>query len=179
MSKTIELFFDIRSPYSYLAFTQLREMPAEIVLRPMNVLAVMDKVSNVPTTITCAAKGRYARMDLMRWTQRYGIVLNPSNVQTADGDACARAVLAAPSAAEASDITFALFRACWSEAKALTNTSDILAVLETAGLDASTIGARIDAPDVVAQLNANNADLSIYVLYLCRILRCYAQSVCR
>ena len=158
MNKRVEFFFDIRSPYSYLAFTQLREMTAEIVLRPMNVLAVMGEVGNVPTTITCAAKGRYARMDLFRWTQLYGVTLNPSDVQTTDGDACARAVLAASSPAEGSEVTLALFRACWSEATALTNTADILAVLEAAGINAKGIGERIDAPDVVAQLDANNSE---------------------
>ena len=99
MTQKIELFYDFRSPYSYLAFTQLRDMDVEIVLRPMQILKVMEKVGNVPTTITCAAKGRYARNDLARWARRYGITLNPSNMRDNDGDACSRAVLAAASPA--------------------------------------------------------------------------------
>ena len=67
MTQRLDLFFDFRSPYSYLAFTQLRQMDVDIALRPMQVLKVMDAVGNVPTTITCAAKGRYARTDLGRW----------------------------------------------------------------------------------------------------------------
>ena len=57
MTQQIELFYDFRSPYSYLAFTQLRQMDVVIRLRPMKILKVMEKVGNVPTTITCAAKG--------------------------------------------------------------------------------------------------------------------------
>jgi 2-hydroxychromene-2-carboxylate isomerase len=149
----IEFFYDFRSPYSYLAFTQLRGMDVDIALRPMKVLKLMEKVGNVPTTITCAAKGRYARVDLARWGRRYGVAFNPSNMRDNDGDACSRAVLAAGSPAQASEITLALYRACWSEGKKHATTGDILTVIAAAGLDAAAIAARIDAPDVAAQLD--------------------------
>jgi 2-hydroxychromene-2-carboxylate isomerase len=155
MTQPIELFYDFRSPYSYLAFTQLQQMDVDMTLRPMQILKVMEKVGNVPTTITCAAKGRYARMDLNRWAQRYGLTLEPSNMRKNDGDACSRAVLAAVSPAQAKEITLALYRACWSEGKTLTTIDDILAALAAAGIDVAPIAARIDAPETVAKLAAN------------------------
>ena len=155
MTQKIEFFYDFRSPYSYLAYTQLREMDVDIVLRPMQVLKVMEKVGNVPTTITCAAKGRYARIDLARWAKRYGITINPSNMRDNDGDACSRAALAAPTPEDAAAITLALYRACWSEGKTLATTDDILGVIAAAGVDPAPVAARIDAPDVVAQLGVN------------------------
>ena len=158
MTQTVEFFYDFRSPYSYLAFTQLREMDVDITLRPMQILKVMEKVGNVPTTITCAAKGRYARMDLARWAQRYGLALNPSDMRANDGDACARAVLAARSPVEAAAVTLALYRACWSEGKALATAGDILATIEAAGIESAPIAARIDAPEVIAQLEANTGE---------------------
>lgn len=154
MTQTVELFYDFRSPYSYLAFTQLRRMDVEIALRPMRILKVMDMVGNIPTTITCAVKGRYARADLARWAQRYGIALSPSNMRDNDGDACSRAVIAAPSQ-DAAAITLALYRACWSEGKTLATIDDILAVIAAAGVDSAPVAERIDAPEVVAQLDAN------------------------
>lgn len=158
MTHPIELFYDFRSPYSYLAFTQLRAMDVDITLRPMRVLEVMEAVGNVPTTLTCAAKGRYARADLARWAQRYDLVLNPSDMRANDGDACSRAVLAAPTPADAATITLALYRACWSEGKALATKDDILAVIAAAGIDADAIGKRIDAPETIAQLDANTRE---------------------
>jgi len=158
MTHPIELFYDFRSPYSYLAFTQLREMDVDITLRPMRVLEVMEAVGNVPTTLTCAAKGRYARADLARWAQRYDLVLNPSDMRANDGDACSRAVLAAQTPADAATITLALYRACWSEGKALATKDDILAVIDAAGVDADAIGKRIDAPETIAQLDANTRE---------------------
>ncbi|MGY0611565.1 DsbA family protein [Luteimonas sp. A501] len=158
MTQSIELFYDFRSPYSYLAFTQLHEMGVDIALRPMMVLKLMEAVGNVPTTLTCAAKGRYARADLVRWAQRYGIALNPSDMRANDGDACSRAVLAAVSPTEAIEITLALYRACWSEGKTLAAKDDILAVIAATGIDAETIAKRIDAPETIAQLDANTRE---------------------
>jgi 2-hydroxychromene-2-carboxylate isomerase len=158
MKQQVEFFYDFRSPYSYLAFTQLRVMDVDLVLRPMQILKVMEKVGNVPTTIICKAKGQYARTDLGRWARRYGIALNPSNMAENDGDACSRTVLAAGSPAEASAITLALYRACWSEGKSLAKTGDILAAITAAGIDASGIAKRIDAPEVVALLDGNTAE---------------------
>lgn len=155
MTQPLELFYDFRSPYSYLAFTQLRELDVDIALRPMKVLTLMEKVGNVPTTITCAAKGRYARADLGRWAQRYGLTLNPANMREVDGEACARAVLAARSPSEAAAITLALYRACWSEGNALATKDDVLAAITAAGIDAIPIAERIDAPEATKQLDAN------------------------
>lgn len=158
MRQRIEFFYDFRSPYSYLAFTQLRGMDADLMLRPMPVLKVMEAVGNVPTTITCAAKGRYARADLARWAQRYAIALNPSDMRKNDGDACARAVLAATSPGDAAAITLALYRASWSEGKPLAAKDDILAAIGAAGIDAAPVAERMDSPHVLAQLDANTSE---------------------
>lgn len=155
MTQKIQLFYDFRSPYSYMAYTQLLGMDVDIALRPMQILKVMERVGNVPTTITCAAKGRYARVDLTRWAQRYGLPLKPSDMRVNDGDACSRAVLAAGSPADAAAITLGLYQAIWSEGKTLAAADDIVAVIAAAGIDPAPIAARIDAPEIAAQLDAN------------------------
>ncbi len=155
MTQSVELFYDFRSPYSYLAFTQLQQLDLTIDLKPMQILKVMERVGNVPTTITCAAKGRYARADLGRWAQRYGIMLNPSDMKANDGDAMSRAVLAAASPDEAIAVTDALYRTIWSEGVTLADTAAIHAALIAKGIDVSAIAGRITDPAVTAQLEAN------------------------
>jgi len=158
MSQSIEFFFDFRSPYSYLAYSQLPRLDVEVALRPINVLKVMDKVGNVPTTIVCAVKNRYATADLGRWARRYGVPLKPADMKTIDGETCSRAVLAASSSEDAAAVTAALFRACWGEAQALTSTEDILAAIAAAGIDPEPIAARIDDPATIAALEANTKE---------------------
>lgn len=154
MTRSVELFYDFRSPYSYLAFTQLVQMDVAIDLKPMQILAVMERVGNVPTTITCAAKGRYARTDLGRWAQRYGIMFNPSDMKANNGDAMACAVLAAATPEEAIKVTMALYKAIWSDGVALADAGAIMAELERQGIDIATIAARIDDPATMARLAA-------------------------
>ena len=154
MTQSIELFYDFLSPYSYLALTQLQQMDVTIALKPMQILKVMERVGNVPTTITCAAKGRYARADLGRWAHRYGVPLNPSDMKANDGDAMSRAVLAASNPVEAAEVTEALYRAIWSEGETLASTDAILAALAARAINTTAIARRIDDPDVVARLEA-------------------------
>lgn len=155
MTQNIEFFYDFRSPYSYLAFTQLRQMDVAIALKPMQILKVMDRVGNVPTTITCAAKGRYARVDLARWAKRYGVPLNPSDMRANDGDLLSRAVLAAGFPEEATEVTLALYRAIWSDGKTLSTPEAIVSALGEAGIDTSSLAGRIDTAEVASQLDAN------------------------
>lgn len=155
MSHAVQFFYDFRSPYSYLAFTQLAEMEVEIDFRPMRILEVMNRVGNVPTTITCAAKGRYARIDLGRWARRFGIAFNPSDMKSNDGDACSRAVIAAPTGEEKRAATLALYRAIWSDGRTLADSAAVVTALAEAGIDTSAIAERIDDAATIAQLQAN------------------------
>ena len=63
---TIDLHFDFRSPYSYLTHSQLGSLSATVNYHPVAIVAVMKQV---PTTITCLAKGKYAGTDLQRWAK--------------------------------------------------------------------------------------------------------------
>jgi len=158
MQHTVDFYFDFRSPYSYMAYSQLSRMEVEVNLKPMHVLKVMEQVGNVPTTLICSAKARYARTDLGRWAKRYGVPLNPADMKTIDGEGCLRAVLAAPSAADAATITEALYRGCWGEARALSNKDEILAAIGAAGVDVQALGARMDTPEIVAALESNTIE---------------------
>ncbi|ODT89227.1 2-hydroxychromene-2-carboxylate isomerase [Phenylobacterium sp. SCN 70-31] len=154
----VEFFFDFGSPYSYLAHSQLSGLGVEVVLRPMAVLKVMEAVGNQPTTLQSAAKGRYARADLGRWAGRYGVPLNPARAQTNDGQACARAVLAAGRIGAAREATAALFHAFWGVGDPVGTLPEILAVLAAAGLDVEALEPLIDSPEVVAELEANTRE---------------------
>lgn len=76
MSKQAEFFFDVGSPASYLAWTQLPKLcadaGAELVYRPMLLGGVYQATGNAsPATIP--AKGRYTGIDYARFARRYGV----------------------------------------------------------------------------------------------------------
>lgn len=79
MSKTIEFFFDVGSPATYLAWTQLPALAArhgaQISWKPMLLGGVFQATGN-SSPATVEAKGRYTRSDFQRYAQRYGVTLN-------------------------------------------------------------------------------------------------------
>ena len=158
MKQTVDFFFDFVSPYSYLAYSQLDSLQADVSLRPIHVLSVMKMVGNTPTTVTCAAKGRYAGTDLARWARRYGVALKRPDMRAMNNAACARAVLAAPSSEAARQITSALFNACWRDGQTLTTSAEVLGVLEAARIETPSLPDLIDAQETLERLEKNNQE---------------------
>ena len=78
MSKTLEFFFDLGSPATYLAYTQLPALCAEtgtrLVYQPMLLGGVFKATGNA-SPITVPAKGRYMFDDLARYAARYDVTL--------------------------------------------------------------------------------------------------------
>jgi 2-hydroxychromene-2-carboxylate isomerase len=74
--KSVDFFFDVGSPSSYLAWTQLPALcanhGAELVYRPMLLGGVYQATGN-SSPATIPAKGRYTGMDYERHARRYGV----------------------------------------------------------------------------------------------------------
>jgi 2-hydroxychromene-2-carboxylate isomerase len=83
MNKQVEFYFDVGSPYSYLAYHQLRKIAkarnAEIIWQPILLGAVFQATGN-RSPVEVPAKARYTMLDLQRWAQRFGVSLtmNPN-----------------------------------------------------------------------------------------------------
>jgi 2-hydroxychromene-2-carboxylate isomerase len=78
MSKTVEFYFDLGSPATYLAYTQLPKICAEtnsqLVYIPMLLGGVFKATGNASPAMI-PAKGRYMFVDLDRYARRYGVPL--------------------------------------------------------------------------------------------------------
>ena len=74
--KRVEFYFDLVSPYSYLAHGRVEriceEHGAELVLRPM-LLGGVHKAVGLQAPIEIPAKGRYQIRDIHRWAEHYGL----------------------------------------------------------------------------------------------------------
>lgn len=151
----LDFYFDYRSPYAYLAQTQVRKLGVDIAWRPFEILQLMDKVGNVPTSITCKPKGQYLGMDLMRWVGMYKVPFQ-RHPQSGSIDArrLLRATLAAAEMGQADAAVGAIFGAYWGTGTPLATPSDVVAVLNSAGVDAPNLLARIDDPELDQALDA-------------------------
>jgi 2-hydroxychromene-2-carboxylate isomerase len=74
----VEFYYDLVSPYSYLAYGQIgrfcRENGAELVLRPM-LLGAVHKEAGIKSPIETKLKARYQARDIRRWADHYGVAL--------------------------------------------------------------------------------------------------------
>jgi 2-hydroxychromene-2-carboxylate isomerase len=145
--RTLDFYFDYRSPYSFLALSQLRQMDVEIVFRPFEIGALMKLVGNVPTSLTCASKNRYVMTDLSRWSTHYGVPLNrhPQGSEL-DAGRLLRATLVARQLGAMPAAVKAIFNAFWSTPAPMATATEVAALLGAEGLDAKTLESRMDDP---------------------------------
>lgn len=145
-------YFDFRSPYSYLASTQLEDLPGEFDWRPFDVLELMKRVGNVPTSVICKPKQAYARQDLGRWAALYGATLSPNpGMSGIDGPRLLHAALAARTLGHGEEASRRLFRAMWAGDAPLATSDEVAALLSDLGVTTELI----DAPERAAELETN------------------------
>ncbi|MDV5861777.1 2-hydroxychromene-2-carboxylate isomerase [Pseudomonas mendocina] len=159
MSKTVEFFFDLGSPASYLAHTQLpdlcRDAGAALVYRPMLLGGVFQATGNASPAMI-PAKGRYMIRDLARFAERYGVPMRfnphfPINTLT-----LMRLLVALQlrQPERFDDALQALFRAIWVDGVNLGDPLKVADVLVTAGFDAAELQAQAAEPAVKDALKA-------------------------
>jgi 2-hydroxychromene-2-carboxylate isomerase len=159
MTRAIEFYFDFPSPYSYLAHTQLPKIAAEhgatVTYHPFRILELMTIVGNRPTTIECKNKGKYAGVDLQRWTKRYNVDFsrNPHS-RSFDYAELDRAVLVAIEDGRGAEYVTAVFTAIWGKPVDLSQRAVLSEVLEKAGFNAPQLIQRASHAGIVAKLEA-------------------------
>jgi 2-hydroxychromene-2-carboxylate isomerase len=74
----VEFYYDLVSPYSYLAYGQLGRLcednGAELILRPM-LLGAVHKEAGIKAPIETKLKAGYQARDIHRWAEYYGVPL--------------------------------------------------------------------------------------------------------
>jgi 2-hydroxychromene-2-carboxylate isomerase len=160
MPQDVDFFFDFVSPYTYLAQTQLPALSsrtgAEFRLWPMHLLNLMKRVGNVPTTVICANKMKYAGQDIGRWVAKYRVPFEfNSHVFAADQSLPLRGALVAQELRVGKAYNDAVFGAFWGEALDVNDRERLIQRLNEADLDGRALLATADAPEYGERLEAN------------------------
>lgn len=140
MSKTLEFFFDLGSPATYLAYTQLptlcAETGAQLVYQPMLLGGVFKATGNA-SPITVPAKGRYMFDDLARYAQRYNVPLKFNPHFPINTLVLMRAITGIQMRQPERFLGFVdcLFRALWVEGRHLGDPAVVAQVLTEQGFD--------------------------------------------
>jgi 2-hydroxychromene-2-carboxylate isomerase len=156
--RKIDFFFDLSSPYSYMASTQLPSLAARhgatLEYRPFVLGAVFKATGNeMPARIQ--AKARYMWRDLSRWAEQYGVPFRMTTRFPVNAIPTMRLVIAAEAEGKAAALTDAAFRALWVEDRDITAESELRALAGEVGLDVERALAAIVSPEVKERLRAN------------------------
>lgn len=160
MSRRIDYFFSIASPWVYLGhptFTAMaRRLGAEVVYKPVLLGQVFDRTGGLPLPKRHPARQRYRLFELQRWSAQRGMPLNlqpkhsPFDVTTVD-----RMVIAI--VLEGGDPADFIARAgsgVWAEERDLADPQVLTAIANACGLD----GERL------VELAGSSSTEAIYVL---------------
>lgn len=157
MSKTIEFYFDVGSPASYLAWTQLPAIAertgATLVYKPMLLGGVFMATGN-SSPATVPAKGAYSRIDMQRYANRYGVTLNQNPFFPINTLQLMRAVTAYHGSPEFDRLLTAIFNAMWISELNMGEPEVVGKVLLEAGFDPAEVMAKASDPAVKAQLKS-------------------------
>ena len=162
-NKTVEFFFDVGSPTTYLAYTQLPAVAAacgaQIAWRPMLLGGVFKATGNA-SPVTVPAKGRWMNHDIAQWARRYGVplVFNPHfpvNTLTLMRGAVGMQ-LREP--AQFQRYLEVVFGAMWREPRNLNDAEVLAQVLREGGFDPAQLAALAADPEVKAKLVANTEE---------------------
>ncbi|MBJ7370345.1 MAG: 2-hydroxychromene-2-carboxylate isomerase [Pseudomonas sp.] len=160
MTKTVEFYFDLGSPTTYLAHTQLAKICAdtqsELIYIPMLLGGVFKATGNASPAMI-PAKGRYMFQDLDRFAKRYGVQLRFNPHFPINTLILMRAVtgMQMHQPQRFAEFVDCLFKALWVEGRNLNDPQTVAAVLTENGFAPLEIMALTNDESVKAALKEN------------------------
>ena len=155
--KQIDFYFDLSSPYSYLAATQLDAISARhggsIAWKPMVLAAVFKAAGNVMPAV-CIPKAQYMVKDLVRWAEHYGVPFQMSSRFPLPTIRAMRLIIAGESVGKSGDLAKRFFAGMWERDLDISSDEVLRQVVTEAGLAPDALFPLTDTAQVKDKLRA-------------------------
>lgn len=155
---TFDFFYDLGSPYSYLASTRLegieKRTGAQARLLPITLGGLRKTTGH---QLPPPAQLKYMSEDTARWARQYGVPMQIPQVFPANTIKALRAMVAAERIGRQREAMRALFHAYWGEGKDISDPAVIEQVLTAAGLDGKALLAATDEDEIKDRLRRNTS----------------------
>ena len=141
MTRSIDYYFSVISPWSYLGDARLRAIASrhQVTLnhKPISPGTIFSRTGGLQLKDRSDQRKAYRMQELTRWRDHLGaeLTLEPRFFPTNDQLAHGTVVAARQSGDDPSELVHALMRACWVEDQDIADPSVVSAALTTAGLD--------------------------------------------
>ena len=161
-----EFFFDISSPWTYLAFSRIEALAercgVEIEFKPILVGGIFNAVNESVYEARAnphPVKGRYYVKDLRDWAKLCGVTIGQPSVFPLPAAGIMRAALVAQDEGKLAAFSHAAFHAYWGELKDISQPEEITALCAAVGMDGAATLAAIQTDEVKARLRANTQEV--------------------
>ena len=155
MNKQVEFYFDVGSPASYLAWTQIARLAerhgAEVVYQPMLLGGVFKATGNA-SPASVPAKGRYTRIDFERFARRYQVPFAQNPFFPINTMQLMRGAVALLDGDQFQPYVDAVFRAIWVKGQNMGDPDVVARVLGGQGFDVAGLLQQINDPAVKERL---------------------------
>jgi len=164
--KTLELFYDVGSPWTYLAFSKIEGIAlahgALLTYRPILVGGVFNAVNSDVYELRAKPnprKARYHAKDLADWARLYRLEIHWPSVFPLNSVKAMRGALAAEERDRQVPWSRACFEAYWGRGEDLSQDAVLEHVALRVGLEPAWLLARIAKPEVKEKLRVNTDEL--------------------
>jgi len=163
---TLEFFFDVSSPWTYLAFERVegiaKRTGAELVWKPFLVGGVFNKVN--PSVYQrrenpIPAKDAHYRKSMEDWAAYQGIALGRPSVFPLNSVKALRGAFVAINEGKIADYARGCFKAYWTDDKDISQEAELRAVVEGAGMDWDSFSAAIQTDEIKQMLFTNTDEI--------------------
>ena len=164
--KTLEFFYDVGSPWTYLAFSKIEALAVEhgalLTFRPILVGGVFNAVNDDVYRMRAQPnprKARYHAKDLEDWARLYRLVIRWPSVFPLNSVKAMRAALAAEERDRLVPWSRICFEAYWGRGEDLSQDAVLEPLAVRVGLDPAWLLERIAKPELKEKLRANTDEL--------------------
>ncbi|HTO96095.1 MAG TPA: 2-hydroxychromene-2-carboxylate isomerase [Myxococcales bacterium] len=161
MPKTFDFFYDLGSPYSYLASTQLpgieKRTHSKARLLPIT-LGGLRKVTG--HQLPPPQQLKYMSEDTGRWAEQYGVPMRIPEAYPVSTILALRACIAAERMNKGEEAMKALFHAHWAQGEDISRAEVVEAALSRAGLPGRELVAATQEEEIKDALR-RNTDLAL------------------
>ena len=163
MHRSIDYFFTIPSPWTYLGHALFLEICARhavtVNCRPVPLLDVFDATGSLPLPKRPPARQRYRFVEMQRWRDKRGLPLVFKPNRSFNPDLLNRAIVAAGlQGGDPARLAGEALAAVWRDDRDLNDPAEIDGVLARAGLDPKEMLAQADSQEVAAVYARNKED---------------------
>lgn len=160
MSKTIDYYFTVTSPWSYLGHRPFLDMAAangfDIAFKPVDFGEVFAQSGGLPLPKRPYQRRRYRMFDLQRWRDYRNADLNlrPKHFPTSADLGNRMMLMAADRGLDAGGLTEAVMRGCWADEKDIGDRATLVAIADAFGAPGEELAAAAESEAGLARADA-------------------------